>query len=306
MAITTSTIRSWWSAFRCDPGPTMGLMGFTVRAQAGTHEGYEALASVLTAKGYDPAVVGSHRWCPTGISGRDCQPDGTSCSLHNYSLALDFDPFGHGNPHFFKRFGNGWDFSDTKFTRAQVEAVEAIRTNNGKQVWRWLGWLIGDTMHFEIHCAPADLATGIDWSTVDGTKQGEDDAMLPLKKGMGFEGQEHKIEDVRALQDMLNHLGAGLKLDGLYGPATVAAAKEIAGGWTGNPDGQKGEWFGGNQYGELILEIAKAHAGGGEKGDKGDPGADGADGADGLPGPPGKDGKDGADGTLIVRGAKEI
>lgn len=329
---TTRQVRYWWRAYRCEPGPTIDLMGFTVRAQAGTHEAYKALGAVLTAKGYDPEVIGSHRWCPTGISGRDCQPDGDNCSLHNYSLALDFDPFGKGNPHFQKSYGNGWNFSDCKFTRDQVEAVEAIRTNSGVQAFRWLGWAIGDTMHFEITCAPADLATGINWNTVTGNgtqNGGQTDNMLPLAYGMGYESapsdaedvspgsnQEHKMEDVRALQDMLNHLGAGLELDGLYGPATVAAVKEHTGHMTGHPRGREGEWFGGNQFGDLVAALGTGEPGPrgpegpqgpegpegkqGPKGPKGDPGKRG------LRGPAGQDGEDGADGTLTVRGTKEI
>lgn len=332
---TTRQVRYWWRAYRCEPGEVTNLLGFSVRLRAQAHEAGRALEQVLSAKGYDPDIIGSHRWCPTGIGGKTCQSDGTNCSLHNYSLALDFDPFGAGNPHFQKSYGNGWNFSDCKFTRDQVEAVEAIRTNSGKQVYRWLGWAIGDTMHFEITCSPADLATGINWNTVEGnTNGGKTDNMLPLAYGMGYESapsdsesrdgvspgsnQEHRMEDVRALQDMLNHLGAGLKLDGLFGAGTVAAVKEHTGHMTGHPRGKEGRWFGGNQFANLIVEIGGGEGRRGPEGPQGPEGPRGPQGKRGLKGdrgprgergesgPAGKDGADGADASLTITGTKEI
>jgi hypothetical protein len=44
-----------------------------------------------------------------------------------------------------------------------IDDIKAIRTGNGKQVWRWGGDYRGnkDAMHFENIVSPADLATGI-------------------------------------------------------------------------------------------------------------------------------------------------
>lgn len=163
---STSTVRKWWADHRCQVGEKITLFGRTVYLQQEAHDAGRALeASLYDYEGLE--VLGSHRWCPTGISGRTCQQDGTNCSLHNYSIAFDFDPFKYGNPHLYRRMTEA-DWSKTKFTKAQVRRIEAIRTNNGKQVWRWLGELIGDTMHWEITCSPADLATGINWDTVPG------------------------------------------------------------------------------------------------------------------------------------------
>lgn len=179
---TTHQVRTWWADDRCDPGELIDLFGHTVRLRAEAHDAGRALEAALIATGYGPVdVLGSHRWCPTGIGGRTCQPSGYSCSLHNYSLALDFDPFAAGNPYFQRRFRDS-DWSRTKFTPAQVAAGEGVRTNNGKQAWKWLGWAIGDTMHWEITCSPADLATGIDPDTVPNYNGGDG---MALRRGMG-------------------------------------------------------------------------------------------------------------------------
>jgi hypothetical protein len=106
------------------------------------------------------------RECPTGIGGNPCLPSGTNCSLHNYGIAVDIDPFGYGNPHFQRRYGDGWDFSDIKLTQDQVEAVETIENTFGERMFRWLGWTIGDTMHFEAQVSPDRCQ--VDWTTITG------------------------------------------------------------------------------------------------------------------------------------------
>lgn len=59
----------------------------------------------------------------------------------------------------------------TNMPRPMVEAILAIRTNSGAQVWGWGGNYRNnkDAMHFELVCSPAELRTGIDWRTVRGT-----------------------------------------------------------------------------------------------------------------------------------------
>lgn len=84
----------------------------------------------------------------------------TCWSLHAYKVALDLNwttnPYGP-NLH-------------TDFPRALIDAILAIRTNTGKQVWTWGGDWRGnkDPMHFQIACSPRDLATGINMATVPG------------------------------------------------------------------------------------------------------------------------------------------
>jgi hypothetical protein len=116
----------------------------------------------LNEAGYGkPTSAWIDRLCSKGIDqSKPCESSGVNCSLHNYGLAIDIDP---KKNQYFKgeKFGVDKDFSDIKFTRAQVEAVEGIKTVGGVQVFKWLGWSIADTMHFEITCRPEDLATGI-------------------------------------------------------------------------------------------------------------------------------------------------
>lgn len=65
--------------------------------------------------------------------------------------------------------------------RAMVDDMLAIRTNSGHQVWAWGGYYRNnkDGMHDEIVCTPAQLATGIDWTTVRGATEEDDMAFGP-------------------------------------------------------------------------------------------------------------------------------
>lgn len=79
-----------------------------------------------------------------------CRNIGTSVwpSLHAYLLALDNPP-------------------NSRKSAVFQSAVLAVKCNNGKRVFKNLA-SSDDRMHDEIDCSPADLATGIDWSTVKG------------------------------------------------------------------------------------------------------------------------------------------
>lgn len=56
----------------------------------------------------------------------------------------------------------------TDMPREMVEAILAIRTNGGHEVFGWGGNYRKnkDAMHYEVVCSPSELATGIDWRTV--------------------------------------------------------------------------------------------------------------------------------------------
>lgn len=168
--VATRTVRSWWSRYRCcsnnpDLTTEIDLLGqFAGRVAIPFFQPMAALGQTLVATGYDADSIWIPRPCPTGISGRPCEADGDWCSLHNYCIAVDIDPFRLGNPHHYAPFGDGWDFDDCKITREQVEAVEAIRNIHGEQVHRWLGWSLGDTMHFDAQVPPDRC--DIDWTTV--------------------------------------------------------------------------------------------------------------------------------------------
>jgi hypothetical protein len=86
------------------------------------------------------------------------------------------------------------------------------------------------------------------WSTWK-ANEGMAASRLPLRLG-------ESSEDVRGLQDMLNEaFGAGLAVDGLYGPGTVAAVKKFTGAQTANPEGREGRWYGANQDNYLTSQL---------------------------------------------------
>lgn len=73
-----------------------------------------------------------------------------------------------------------------------VEAIERIRTVDGVQVWRsGRYWGTPDPMHYQINASPAELASGIDWTTVpgntpeDNNTDPEDDSMMNLIHNRG-------------------------------------------------------------------------------------------------------------------------
>ena len=128
---------------------------------------FEAMNQALIDTGYeDPCdYVGS--WNYRVVAGTN------QLSRHSYGLAIDLDyggdtdgdgdPTIDKNPHLYDAISRG----DSRFTvtfqlsENQVDAIESIRTGNGKQALRWLGWVNGDTMHFDVNVSPQDLATGI-------------------------------------------------------------------------------------------------------------------------------------------------
>lgn len=220
---TTPEMRTWWRNYRCfahiqslaKPISMMGLNAGVCAIPA--YAPLKAAEQALVNTGYvNVKSIWVPRKCPLGIAGKPCQTDGTNCSLHNYGVAFDIDPFKFGNPHFYKKYGNGWDFSDCKITEEQVRAVEAIKNTYGEQMFRWLGWLIGDTMHFELQVPPNRCK--VDWSTVPGDFTGEDEEMS-LKKGS-------KGNAVGYYQEALNGWKDGtVTVDKIYGDKTVAGVK---------------------------------------------------------------------------------
>lgn len=221
MTNTTTWVRNQWAPYRCKRGQVVVLGGIGVyAANDDVAVAYVALWAAISSEGYQAEVIGSHRYCPTGISGRTCQPSGAWCSLHNYDLALDFDPFRLGNPHLQRRW-RASDWSKTKFTPAQVAAGEAIRTNSGHQVFRWLGWAIGDSMHWEINCSPAQLATGIDPTTVP-NYTGDDDEMTLKRGDQGNAVRKFQNALMAERSGSLPEWGA----DSDFGPETETAVKD--------------------------------------------------------------------------------
>lgn len=138
-------------------------------------EAFQALSAVFRAWNYEFRESAGGTVSCRKITG------GTKTSLHAHGCAMDINPSKN-------RYSSSsgliqWG-RQTDMPKGMIADVEAIRTKNGKPVFQWGGrWTnIKDAMHFQpSKCSPADLATGIDWSTVNGEpgeNPGEDEMVL--------------------------------------------------------------------------------------------------------------------------------
>lgn len=233
MTLSSSKMRVEWSEYECNSleYATMTVLNRKpVKTILKLVRFWEAFDATMRNRGYgDAGIVGSYA-C-RNIAGK------TTKSLHSYRLAIDVDPSLNG------RY-SGAPFLKGKITKAQVAAVEAIRTNSGAQVFYWGGWFkdrsgnpIPDPMHFQLCCTQADIASGLDISTVDidpGTMpDGGNYEMHTIEYGAGFKDSPEKMTTVKALQIMLADNGFAdgntndsvCAADGLFGKGTEAAVK---------------------------------------------------------------------------------
>lgn len=212
----TYQIRSWWAEyFKKGYDTQVVLLGRPgVKAYSFTLPAWRALESALQAHRYGTATIVS-TYYPRYIG------DSTEWSLHSYSgVAMDIDPYSAGN-----KFDSNtsWDFSKTKFTREQVNAVLAIRTNSGARVWRW-GGDFGDYMHWQLDCRPSDIQSGIDQGTVPsgGTPPITEGDEMALKQGS-------KGDAVRVFQKALIQYNSSFLpkygVDGSWGDETTQAVR---------------------------------------------------------------------------------
>jgi hypothetical protein len=140
---------------------------------------------------------------------------GSGSSLHSHGIAIDVN--WNTNPY---RKDN---VLVTDMPKAMVKDILAIRTSNGKEVWGWGGNYrkVKDAMHFEIVCAPSDLATGIDWSTVtQPTLTAANFHQWPLIE-RGDRGPA-----VEKLHELLDIAKPGTPGFGIFGPVTEATVRE--------------------------------------------------------------------------------
>lgn len=155
MALSSSSLRNYWSPRCRGPWAKMTLHGGgQIQVRSSAIEAAKALNSVLVRNNYRTYYnhTGAYNCrMSKGASG--------GWSLHAYGIAVDlnwlWNPFGGSRHHI-----------PTHVARA----ITNIRTKNGRQVWTWGGDWSGtrDWMHFQIGCTPGDLATGINWNTVNG------------------------------------------------------------------------------------------------------------------------------------------
>lgn len=224
---TTTTLRSWWAPACEGPFSRVGLYGsgwVTVRSP--TVPAVVALNSCLMAWRYITRRDDTGAYNCRRITG------GTGYSLHAYGTAIDLN--WQSNP-----YGSRL-ITDMPF--GMVQAIKAIRTKNGKQVWRWGGDYRGnkDAMHFEIVCHPNDLATGINPSTLPGAQQ--EDEMTPEQMA---EVKQHIEDTVKwwgtALSEKIDDIAErqvpkATTVEGLRNIKRIGHKLEIGTIEGGNPD----------------------------------------------------------------------
>lgn len=157
---------------------------------------------------------------------RNCRPitGGTDWSLHAYFIACTILLWNLN-----KRIAGGlavdlnWQTNPygprlvTDMPRPMVDSICAIRTNNGKQVFRWGGYYTGnkDAMHYELVCTRADLATGINPAT-----------LAPNSEELDMAAVEEIIKEIRVAADNLaKTIGAGN--NNVVASVKVAVAKAM-------------------------------------------------------------------------------
>ena len=192
---STYNVRKWWWGYRCSQG-ILRLKGFFGRdpvfEQAISHDAVNALEDGHYGAGYVPVNggwIGSKRQCPRGLGGARCQDSGSGCSLHNYVLAYDIEY--NYNSYIRARvtpedFDEWWFLAVCKYTLAQVRAIEGIQNTFGEQMWKWLGWSIGDFMHWQINVPP--WRCQVDWNTVPGVEVVDDMNSRRVLNNIGLPG----------------------------------------------------------------------------------------------------------------------
>lgn len=208
-----STVRYWWRPVCTGPWATVSLNGYgRVSVRPAIVEAVKALNQVLRAYRYSTRAADTGAYNCRRVTG------GSSYSLHAYAIALDINwqtnPYSRTLRTDMFRNGDG----------RMPYRIQAIRTNNGKQVWRWGGFFSGnkDAMHYEICCSPADLRTGIRWSTVYGSGTNYYASVPPAYRPVLRQGS--RGEWVGFLQRRMNYVtGSDINKDGIFGASTHRA-----------------------------------------------------------------------------------
>lgn len=184
--------------------------GVRITVRKGTEQAWCALSYVRMAHKYHVRPGDTGAYNPRPITG------GTDWSTHAYGIGLDEDWL--TNP-YSKKF-------ITDMSPEMRRDVATIQTVDGLQVFRsgadWDGdpntpERHYDAMHNEINVTPAELARGIDWSTV---RMPAFDPAEPAWWPVCQRGDRHPA--VKRLQTML-----GIAADGIFGAATEAKVREF-------------------------------------------------------------------------------
>lgn len=235
MTLTTTQLRAAWApACKLQHPRTITLNGDgRVTVDGRVVDAVLALNDVLKQYSYRTRRGDTGAYNCRKITG------GTGYSLHAYGTAIDIN---WGTNPYGRRL-------ITDMPPAMVDEILAIRTRNGKQVWRWGGHYTTnrDAMHYEIVCTPADLATGIKGTAAASGSGIPHDVLRRGDKGpkvtaiqwtLTFLGHPVVVDGdygpktvaaVGAFQRACNTLGATLTVDGVWGPQTARLAEKLAG-----------------------------------------------------------------------------
>ena len=207
--LTTPELREAWAP-ACDvPLAIVELVqGVRIQCHRDVATAVKALGRVFEA--HDYAV----RQGDTGAYNCRRITAGKGHSLHSFGIAVDVN--WNSNP--FRKD----NVLVTDMPQVMVRNVLRIRTVNDTQVWGWGGnyRTVKDAMHYEVVCAPADLATGIDWDTVEQPKlrEGQPHRWPLLARG-------DRGPAVEKLHDLLGIASPGDAGYGLFGPKTEVAVR---------------------------------------------------------------------------------
>ena len=155
---TTEQMRQLWAPHGPSHNTARFLFwnGVYVNGDRYMVEALTALDRILRKYNYAPKQDETWGYNNRAITG------GSRPSLHAYGIAFDINS--RSNPYGQRLI--------TNMDRRMVEEIEAIRTTEGRRVWRWGGdWNDDnvqndssyDAMHFESQASPRELAAGIDF-----------------------------------------------------------------------------------------------------------------------------------------------
>ena len=220
MTLTTTQLRAAWApACKLQHPRTITLNGDgRVTVDGRVVDAVLALNDVLKQYSYRTRRGDTGAYNCRKITG------GTGYSLHAYGTAIDIN---WGTNPYGRRL-------ITDMPPAMVDEILAIRTRNGKQVWRWGGHYTTnrDAMHYEIVCTPADLATGVVDAHAGPPPLTDDQKALVFiaaqKKAAALpvHGQGHRRHPHRRAVAKLQQL-LGMTRTGVYGTATRAKVKGV-------------------------------------------------------------------------------
>jgi len=198
MTRSTQELRGLWKAFECKEAK-MEKVPFgpdRIRVAPGTADSWAALAAVMAHHGYAIRTTDTDSYnCreAKGANGR---------SLHSFGIALDVnwktnpwrDHGGERAPRFSAKATQDEraedvrrGLADTDMTKAMIDDVLAVRTRKNVRVFEWGGnWKsVKDAMHFELDLSPDELAEGIDWGSVKGWQEPDEDSLeIPAAAGI--------------------------------------------------------------------------------------------------------------------------